>query len=424
MLKESATPWVLCGAAQFKFESLLKSGRLKDVNSELESWVQRCIGSGEIGFANFMRTYIARLDISNNRIEAALKLLLENRGEVEKTRYPRLISEYDSIIAIAYWRNMDLVNAQRFALSAIKAGAPNEFTLPLTDAYRVLYEVAEKQGHNEEALDYHKKYMAADKAYLNDFSARQLAFQMAQHQAVANKLQIETLNQQNQLLQLKQDLAAKAVENSRLYIALALALAAFIAYWAVKTKRSQLHFMRQAQHDSLTGIFNRHHFIQLSELALDHARRTQGKVSVVIIDLDHFKIINDAHGHAAGDTVLKQAVHSCRKLLGQNDIFGRLGGEEFGLMLADRDAAAAAELAEKCRLAIAETDTGDGRDEFPISASFGVTSSTVSGYKLQQLLAHADSALYQAKRHGRNRVEIYKGSPTHQGPAAREFGVA
>ena len=224
--------------------------------------------------------------------------------------------------------------------------------------------------------------------------------------------------------ELKQDLAAKAVENTRLYLALAVALAAFIAYWAVRTKRSQLHFMHQAQHDSLTGIYNRPHFLNLCEAALEAARRLQSRVSVVIIDLDHFKIINDAHGHAAGDTVLKQAVYACKQLLGPNDIFGRLGGEEFGIMLVDRDAAGAAQLAEKCRLAIADTDTGDGRDEFPISASFGVTGSTVSGYKLQQLLAHADSALYQAKRQGRNRVEIYKGGPVHPASANRDFTAA
>lgn len=424
MLNESATPWVLCGAAQFKFDSLLKSGRLKDVNAELESWVQRCLDASEYGFANFMRTYLARLHVANDRYDEAIKLLLDNRGEAERTRYPRLISEFDSLLASTYWLKRDAANARLYALSAVQNGAANEFTPPLVDAYRVLSQLSEQQGSTKEALDFHKKYMAADKAYLDDVSARQLAFQMAQHQAVSSKLQIETLNQQNQVLKLKEDLAAKAVQNFRLSIALLLAFLAFIALWAYKTKRSQLHFMRQAQHDSLTGIFNRHHFIQLSEIALDSARRNHGSCSVVIIDLDHFKIINDAHGHAAGDTVLKQAVTACRQLLGANDVFGRLGGEEFGLMLPDRDAAAAMQLAEKCRLAIAEADTGDGRDEFPISASFGVTSTAVSGFKLQQMLAHADSALYLAKRQGRNRVELYKGGPIHPGSASKEFSAA
>ena len=422
MLLESTTPWVLCGAAQLKFDSLLKSGQLADVNPELESWVQRCIQGSEFGFANLMRTYLARLQVANHREQAAIELLLANREEVERTRYPRLISEFESLLASTYLRVDDAANARRFALSAIEHGAPNEFTEPLVDAYRVLYEVAEKQGDQRQALEYHKKYMAADKAYLDDVSARQLAFQMAQHQAISSKLQIETLNQQNQVLQMQGQLADKAAENTRLYFALLLTFLASIALWAYKTKRSQLHFMRQAQHDGLTGICNRVHFMHQADAVLDNLRRTQGKASVIIIDLDHFKIINDAHGHAAGDTVLKLSVNACRRLLGKGDIFGRLGGEEFGILLPDRDTVMAAQLAEQLRVAIAQTDTGDGRDEFPISASFGVTSTSISGYKLQQLLAHADAALYQAKRQGRNRVEIYKGVP-HAGNPSREFSV-
>lgn len=424
MLTESTTPWVLCGAAQFKFESMVKSGKLRDVTPELESWIRRCVDSKEYVFANLMRTYVAKLYDSNNRHQEAIDLLLRNREQVDETQYPVLKAEFSSVLALAYWHIGDAKNARLSALDAASLGMPNVLTEPLVNAYRVLFEIAEAQSDTKGALEYHKKYMAADKTYLDDVSARQLAFQMAQHQAVASKLQIETLNQQNQVLKLKEDLAAKAVQNSRLSIALLLTFLAFIALWAYKTKRSQLHFMRQAQHDSLTGIYNRSHFLQLSELALDHARRNQGKISIVIIDLDHFKIVNDAHGHAAGDVVLKRAVAACRQLLGPNDVFGRLGGEEFGLMLPDRDTVAAAEVAEQCRRAIAATNNGAGDDDFPISASFGVTSTVVSGFKLQQLLAQADSALYLAKRQGRNRVEVYKDGPLQAAAGAKELSAA
>lgn len=415
MLQESTESWVLCGAAQLKFESLLKGGGIKSSYADLESWVQRCVDSKEVVFANLMRTYLARARMSESREVDAIQLLLRSRTEVQETRYPRLISEFDSLLAVAYAALGDVASARRFATETVANVSEGEFTPPLVDAYRVLYEISSAQGNSREALEYHKKYMAADKAYLNDVSARQLAFQMAQHQAIANKLQIETLNQQNQMLQMQGQLADKAAENTRLYLALLLTVLASIALWAYKTKRSQLHFMRQAQHDGLTGICNRVYFMQQAEAGLEHARRNNGHASILIIDLDHFKIINDAHGHAAGDTVLKTSVTACRRLLGKHDIFGRLGGEEFGVFLPDRDAVLAAQVAEQLRAAIAQTDTGDGRDEFPISASFGVTSTTISGFKLQQMLAHADSALYQAKRHGRNRVEIYKpapGSPT------------
>ena len=418
MLTESTTPWVQCGAAQLKFDSLLKSSRLKGTEQELEAWIQRCIDSREFGFAHFIRTYLARVYVDSGRADLAIKTLLDNRAGAEKTRYPRLVAEFDSLLATTYWQQKDIANAERYALSALAAGKANEFTPPQIDAYRVLYEIAEQQGDNVQALSYHKKYMAADKAYLDDVSARQLAFQMAQHQSISSKLQIDALNQQNQVLQMQGQLSDQAAENNRLYLALLLSVLVSIVLWAWRTKRLQLHFMRQAQQDGLTGISNRLHFMQQAEAVLDVTRRTQGKASVLIIDLDHFKIINDAHGHAAGDTVLKQMVTASRRLLGKNDIFGRLGGEEFGILLPDCDTAQAVQVAEQLRVAIAGTDTGDGRDEFPISASFGVTSTSASGYQLQQLLANADAALYQAKRQGRNRVEIYNkaSSPGHAAP--------
>lgn len=421
MLKESPTSWVQCGAAETKYAAILKMGKWVSNDPEPERWIAKCVANKQYGFAGFIRAHLARAKLAEGKADQAISLLLGARAEAESTRYKRLVSEIDSILALAYFKKDDLINAAEFAESSVRGAPLNEFTPPLIDAYRVLTDVAERRGDNAAALIYHKKLMAADKAYLDDVSARQMAFQMAHHQAVAKSLQIDALNQQNQLLSLKQDLADKAVETSRLYVVLLLILGGFISFWAYRTKRSQLYFMRQAQHDGLTGIFNRHHFIELSERAIEQAQRANSTISIVIIDLDHFKIINDAHGHAAGDSVLKQAVTSCRKMLEHTDVFGRLGGEEFGILLPDRDTEAAIALAEKCRLAIADADTGDGRDEFPISASFGVTSSTISGYKMQQLLAHADSALYLAKRHGRNRVEVYKGGPTHLGPLTRQF---
>ncbi len=411
MAKENAEPWVSCIANQLRVESLFKSGQMTAVTAEAETWLRRCLDAKEYVFASFIRSYFARIHLQNGESKRATQLLLASREDADRTQYRVVISSFNSLLARAYLAQGELANARKYALAAIDGGPQEEFIEPLVDAYRVLYEVSVKQGDTAVALAYHEKYMAADKAYLNDVSARQLAFQMAQHQAIANKLQIETLNQQNQVLQMQGQLADKAAENTRLYLALLLTVLASIALWAYKTKRSQLHFMRQAQHDGLTGICNRVYFMQQAEAALEHARRNNGRASILIIDLDHFKIINDAHGHAAGDTVLKTSVTACRRLLGKHDIFGRLGGEEFGVFLPDRDAVLAAQVAEQLRVAIAQTDTGDGRDEFPISASFGVSSSEISGFKLQQMLAHADSALYQAKRHGRNRVEIYKPPP-------------
>ena len=126
--------------------------------------------------------------------------------------------------------------------------------------------------------------------------------------------------------------------------------------------------------------------------------------------------------HAAGDFALKCAVAMCQRHLRSVDVFGRLGGEEFGILMPDCVPERAADIAERIRADIAALiDSPDGPD-FQVRASFGVTAARWSGYELRQLLAHADSALYQSKREGRNRVTVYA-DPSAANVAAPPPGV-
>jgi len=162
--------------------------------------------------------------------------------------------------------------------------------------------------------------------------------------------------------------------------------------------------------DDLTGVGNRRHLLQRLTEECARSERSGEAFALLVIDLDGFKAINDTHGHAAGDFALKRAVAACQKHLRSVDIFGRLGGEEFGILMPDCVPERAADIGEKMRAEIASLQGSEGEPDFPVTASFGVTAARWSGYELLQLLAQADSALYQAKREGRNRVIV-------QGPA-------
>jgi diguanylate cyclase (GGDEF)-like protein len=393
----------VCTGKQLKLEALYRSHRLEADDREIASAIDACTSIAEFGYANVIRTYIARLHLAGGRIDEALRVLNDHYAEVQRTRYPRLISEFDALLADAYFRKGDLVAAKEAGRRAVERSVKNELTEPLATAYRVLYSVAKREGDFAAALLYHEKYAAADKGYLDDVTARQLAFQRALHEATANKLQIEALNKQNQLLTLQREI-------NWLYIALLIVGVSFITYWAYKTKLSQLHFMKLSRHDGLTGIFNRPHFIDLAERTLAEGRKTERKLCVVLCDLDHFKTINDRFGHAAGDTVLKQTVAACQAHLGPNDLFGRFGGEEFGFLLADCDLELAQRRSEQMRLSIARISNSYG--DYTVSASFGVAATANSGYELRELLADADAALYQAKRSGRNRVASFEADRT------------
>jgi diguanylate cyclase (GGDEF)-like protein len=178
--------------------------------------------------------------------------------------------------------------------------------------------------------------------------------------------------------------------------------------------------MKLARRDGLTGIFNRQHFVSSAELQLQYCKKSARQACLVLIDLDHFKVVNDTHGHAVGDRVLRRAVAACQEHLRSTDIFGRLGGEEFGIVLPECTLDQALGRAEQIRLAIATAASGEDAPAVPISASFGVASTVRSGYELRQLLIDADDGLYRAKREGRNRVSVCDGTQ----PRRRVAGVA
>src|SRR5262249_24884574 len=149
------------------------------------------------------------------------------------------------------------------------------------------------------------------------------------------------------------EVAAKAAEAERLYVVLLIFGVASIALWAYRTKRSQVKFQRLARRDGLTGIVNRQHFMDEAKTSLQYCAKSARDVSLILIDLDNFKTVNDTYGHVAGDGVLKQTVAVCQKYMRSIDLFGRLGGEEFGVLLPDCSTETAARRAEELRTAIA-----------------------------------------------------------------------
>jgi diguanylate cyclase (GGDEF)-like protein len=319
------------------------------------------------------------------------------------------MTEWDALLGDAYWNLRQVPQARYFAERVVSKSIGSKYAEALSLASNVLYQIEKQKGNTEAALAYHEKYMAADRDYQGSISDRALAYQVVQQELLSRKLQIDTLSKQNQILQLQQTLDQKATETSRLYIILLAAVLTFIAFWAYRIKRSQLRFMRLARRDGLTDIFNRQHFVNEAEQQLQYCRKSGREACLVLIDLDHFKSVNDTYGHAVGDRVLKRAVAACQAHLRSTDIFGRLGGEEFGIVLPECTLEQVLGRTERIRLAIVAVARGDDAPDICVSASFGVASTASSGYELRQLLVHADDALYQAKREGRNRVSVSDG---------------
>jgi diguanylate cyclase (GGDEF)-like protein len=395
-----------CKAMGQKIEALYKSGKLLDDDPLAKRGIEACQRIGDPVFANAIRTSVASLLIDQGRARDALKLLEPYDAQVLATHSAVAISLSRGLLARCYLLTGDIAKAREYAQGAIDFGIKQAFSKPAADAYGVLYEAAKQQGDFKEALAYHEKYAEANKAYLTDTTAHTLAFQMVNQQVADKKRQIDALNDNNQVLQLRQQVDAKSAETARLYILLLIAVLGSIAWWAYRTKRSQLRFQKLARRDSLTGIFNRQHFLDAATATLQYSAKSAHDACMVVIDLDHFKAVNDSYGHAAGDLALKRTVSIVQAQLRSIDIFGRLGGEEFGILLAECALEAATSRAEAMRAAIEGLCRGDDNIDFPVSASFGIATTKGSGHDLKQLLIDADGALYVAKHQGRNCVAV------------------
>ncbi len=162
---------------------------------------------------------------------------------------------------------------------------------------------------------------------------------------------------------------------------------------------------RLARIDDLTGLFNRRAFYEYGEILANSSQRSKNELAMILMDIDNFKAINDRYGHAAGDAALKQIGQILLKRLRKSDIYARIGGEEFGMLLPLTSLEKAAQLAEELRQVIASTPVSYENDSFTITASFGVTSDTCN---IDALVRQADLAMYQSKDSGRNTVVCNK----------------
>lgn len=183
----------------------------------------------------------------------------------------------------------------------------------------------------------------------------------------------------------------------------------------------------QATRDSLTHLWNRSSILEALTRELSRAERESSPLGVVIVDLDHFKYINDNHGHPAGDAVLREAARRMQNSVRQYDSVGRYGGEEFLLLLPGCSEAESYSQAERLRKQLTQSDIRVNETALRITASFGVTAAMPGEpWTSEGLIRKADEALYVAKKSGRNRVEIlaYSSEPAPAQSSAESVVVS
>jgi len=396
-----------CYANALETQSLLYAGKLTATSPAFQAAIDTCTAAGESRQAEALRLDLASEMIDESHADQAIALLHSIASGIQRTGYTPHLASLPVTLAQAYLSLGDAARAQKFAKTSIAITGPDSPLWTLQAAYEVLYQAEKKQGHDAAALAYYEKYVAQKTAAMDNAKAIALAYQTVRQQVLSEKMKADALSKENNILQLRQALTSQAQKASRLFNALLLAVIAFFALAMLWLWRSWRRFRWMARHDGLTRVYNREHFFVEARRTLRQLHKANIDACLIVLDLDHFKQINDKHGHAAGDQVLRSTAMIVGRELRSNDLLGRLGGEEFGILIPGCSYDQGLEVANRIRNALASASVMlDSQITVKVSASLGLAFAADSSYTLRLLLVDADAALYRAKENGRNRVVL------------------
>jgi len=272
---------------------------------------------------------------------------------------------------------MALTYLQRALDAALESDARRE----VVRSHAELTEVYKKLGDTAAALGHFESFYQAERQLFDEESDRRLKTIEIIHNVENTRKDAEIYQLRNVELQREVD----------------------------ERKQAQAALEHLATIDTLTGLANRRYFLELAERAFYQAQRYNRPLSVVMIDVDNFKHINDTFGHAAGDQVLAGLASRMQQVLRRSDILGRYGGDEFVVLLPETGQEGARRMTERLREAVARTSHSIGQIDLPVSLSVGVSSSFgMTNITLDQLLQRADKALYTSKQSGRDRVTAFE----------------
>lgn len=318
------------------------------------------------------------------------------------------LTQLEEALARAYLQTGNTERAEHHGLQAYQRAQSSRVLVLQEKTSETMAAIKRTQGQLAAAIGYYDINLALKNKVLDDQLHKNIALQRVKFETQDKANQMALLAQKNKNLGIEKELQHGKYQNLILLLTLGLVLLAGLGAWLVKTLRQKNVFRISAQVDGLTQVSNRAHFCACAHQAFGDAN---SRVSLVLFDMDFFKRINDTHGHATGDWVLKTVCDTAKAQLRKTDMLGRLGGEEFAICVPLASAEEVLALAERCRAAIAAIDTSPTGFSFVMTASFGVATRGISGLSsYEETLVAADKALYLSKNEGRNRVTVYQAS--------------
>ncbi len=406
VLAGNAEPAERCTASVQVLESRLARSQSDLAESDFETVEALCMDAATALPARYADVLRARWWTAQGEAERAAAHLQARMPSLLATGYAPLLAAAHAQFAEALQGSgrIDEAEAQTDAVLALSAGLPSG--LPLLSARRTRYAIALARGDERAALRELQAVLIAERAYEDEVRHLLVAYEAGRQESLARQQALALVEQRNAQLALDARHSERtATVFTVLLVPLGAALVALLG-WAWHSRRLRRRHRERLQIDPLTTLWSRQHFTQQAASALAAAERRAQPMALVMLDLDYFSQVNSRHGHLSGDRLLAAVGATLASLQSPNRHFGRLGGEEFAVLLAGAGLDEGLGFAERCRSAIAATraDSFDGTTALSITASFGVVSTAAAGYRLSDLLANADKAQFRAKGAGRNRV--------------------
>ncbi len=413
ILNSDANDVLKCSAKTNVLRILINANQSKVEKKDVRLAIAFCEAAEVFIYSNLLRLDWLNSKINQNPenylvLKSALKEMITFQKQIDDTHYVNLISIKDSLFAKIYNKLGNDEEFLKFSDLTLDSSKTLGNTKQKIEVLALLEKYYQMKGGFELAYKYLDKKNKAQALSFNQEQAKIMAFQTVKHNNLAKTQQIKFLNNQNQLLYLEKALTEKKSTNQKLIILFLFSLIGFMLLWGVRSRKIQNMYKQLSETDNMTGIYNRKGFRDFAEELLLQSKKEGNTVALAIFDLDNFKRINDRYGHLKGDWVIKKTIAQCQLVQNDKITIGRIGGEEFAIIMRDSTCDDLAQFADECRVMIENIDSSPTGYDFVMTASFGVTSTNISGYVYSKLLSDADHAMYDAKASGRNMVINYK----------------
>jgi diguanylate cyclase (GGDEF)-like protein len=387
------------GKVYYLMDELAKSKKHYQESSRISLQI------GDIAGVAYAERGLGKIEYELENIEESVSRLSNAKNLFDKLGDPMQVAETDMLLGTQYLK----ANQFQLSIEAYESAATvfeqKQSLYSLTKCY---IGIAESYA----AIGEYKKAYLAQRKYSHYF---QKHYNQQQDNSIANlrvKFDTEIKEKENILLSEKNKLAnmeldkQKQISNFKnIVLTLAASIFILLVYHIIRHIKTKKQLEILARTDPLTELANRRHIMEFAEREFSLAKRGKHYMCLLIFDIDHFKSFNDKYGHKIGDQVLIEVASRCQSLLRESDLLGRIGGEEFLILLPQTEMSTGALIAERCRQGVESIDTMDIAQGSQLTISIGVAEYNDSYESVIDMLNESDKALYRAKKNGRNQVQ-------------------